>query len=95
MLNKEKGSSWRKNSSLSPPRPPAARPTWQRRWLKNLKHIVYLDKDTLIVLSKQIFKVAGQPYDRSSAFFQQNIRDYEYDCVLDLAMEALDYDDIV
>ncbi len=32
---------------------------------------------------------------RSSAFFQQNIRDYEYDCVLALAMEALDYDDIV
>ena len=28
-------------------------------------------------------------------FFQQNIRDYEYDCVLALAMEALDYDDIV
>lgn len=34
MLNIEKGSSWKKNSSLSPPRPPAARPTWQRRWLK-------------------------------------------------------------
>ena len=60
-----------------------------------LQHIVCLDKDTLIVLSKQIFKVAGQPYDRSSAFFQANIRDYEYDCVLALAMEALDYDDIV
>ena len=26
-----------------------------------LQHVVYLDKDTLIVLSKQIFKVAGQP----------------------------------
>lgn len=60
-----------------------------------MQHVVYLDKDTLIVLSKQIFKVAGQPYDRSSAFFQANIRDYEYDCVLALAMEALDYDDIV
>ena len=76
--------------------PPACGKTYVAKALaKNLKHIVYLDKDTLIVLSKQIFKVAGQPYDRSSAFFQQNIRDYEYDCVLDLAMEALDYDDIV
>ena len=69
--------------------PPACGKTYVAKALaKNLKHIVYLDKDTLIVLSKQIFKVAGQPYDRSSAFFQQNIRDYEYDCVLDLAMEG-------
>lgn len=76
--------------------PPACGKTYVAKALaKNLKHVVYLDKDTLIVLSKQIFKVAGQPYDRSSAFFQQNIRDYEYDCVLALAMEALDYDDIV
>lgn len=62
---------------------------------KQLHNIVYLDKDTLIVLSKQIFKVAGQPYDRSSAFFEKNIRDYEYDCILALALEALDYNDLV
>ena len=60
-----------------------------------LHNIVYLDKDTLIVLSKQIFKVAEQPYDRSSAFFEKNIRDYEYDCILALALEALDYNDLV
>ena len=76
--------------------PPACGKTYVAKALAHeLQHIVYLDKDTLIVLSKQIFKVAGQPYDRSSAFFQANIRDYEYDCVLALAMEALDYDDIV
>ena len=75
--------------------PPACGKTYVAKALAHeLQHIVYLDKDTLIVLS-QIFKVAGQPYDRSSAFFQANIRDYEYDCVLALAMEALDYDDIV
>ena len=73
--------------------PPACGKTYVAKALAHeLQHIVYLDKDTLIVLSKQIFKVAGQPYDRSSAFFQANIRDYEYDCVLALAMEALDYD---
>ena len=76
--------------------PPACGKTYVAKALAHeLQHVVYLDKDTLIVLSKQIFKVAGQPYDRSSAFFQANIRDYEYDCVLALAMEALDYDDIV
>ena len=54
--------------------PPACGKTYVAKALaKNLKHVVYLDKDTLIVLSKQIFKVAGQPYDRSSAFFQQNM----------------------
>ncbi len=39
--------------------------------------------------------VAGQPYDRSSDFFEKNIRDYEYMAVVDLALEALDYDDTV
>ena len=43
---------------------------------------VYLDKDTLIPLSKRIFEVAGQPYDRSSQFFEENIRNYEYDCIV-------------
>ena len=76
--------------------PPACGKTYISKALaKRLQHVVYLDKDTLITLSKQIFVVAGQPYDRSSDFFEKNIRDYEYECVVDLAMEALDYDDIV
>ena len=76
--------------------PPACGKTYISKELaKRLKHVVYLDKDTLISLSKQIFRVAGQPYDRSSQFFEDNIRDYEYECVVDLALEALDYDDIV
>ena len=76
--------------------PPACGKTYVAKALaKQLHNIVYLDKDTLIVLSKQIFKVAGQPYDRSSDFFEKNIRDYEYDCILALAMEALDYNDLV
>ena len=60
-----------------------------------LKHVVYLDKDTLIPLSKRVFAAAGQPYDRSSAFFEENIRDYEYETIVALALEALVYDDIV
>ena len=76
--------------------PPACGKTFISKQLaKALTNCVYLDKDTLIVLSKQIFKVAGQPYDRSSQFFEENIRDYEYECVVDLALEALNYDDIV
>ncbi|MBE5991292.1 MAG: ATP-binding protein [Paenibacillaceae bacterium] len=76
--------------------PPASGKTYISKQLaRNLKHVVYLDKDTLIVLSKQIFEVAGQEYNRSSDFFEANIRDYEYMAIVDLAMEALDYDDIV
>ncbi len=76
--------------------PPACGKTYISKELsKRLNHVVYLDKDTLIPLSKQIFSVAGQPYDRSSQFFEDNIRNYEYDCIVALALEALDYDDIV
>ena len=40
--------------------PPACGKTYVAKALaKQLHNIVYLDKDTLIVLSKQIFKVAG------------------------------------
>lgn len=76
--------------------PPACGKTYVSKQLAaNLKHVVYLDKDTLIVLSKQIFVVANQEYNRSSDFFEANIRDYEYAAIVDLALEALEYDDIV
>ncbi|MDE5562274.1 MAG: ATP-binding protein [Clostridiales bacterium] len=76
--------------------PPACGKTFISKQLaKNLRHVVYLDKDTLIPLSKQIFRVAKKPYDRSSDFFEEQIRDYEYDVILDLGFEALQYDDTV
>lgn len=76
--------------------PPACGKTYVSKQLaRHLKHVVYLDKDTLIVLSKQIFKVANQPYDRSSPFFEENIRNPEYEAIVDLAMEALEYEDMV
>lgn len=76
--------------------PPASGKTYVSKQLaKKLKNVVYLDKDTLIVLSKQIFTVAGQEYNRSSDFFEKNIRNYEYAAIVALALEALEYDDIV
>lgn len=76
--------------------PPACGKTYiSMKLAENLKHVVYLDKDTLIILSKVIYKAAGEPYDRSSEFFKKNIRDVEYDTVLALAFEALKYDDVV
>lgn len=76
--------------------PPASGKTYVSKQLaKALSHVVYLDKDTLITLSKQIFAVAGEEYNRSSVFFNKNIRDFEYETIVSIALEALDYDDIV
>jgi len=76
--------------------PPACGKTHISKQLaKSLSHVVYLDKDTLIPLSKQIFRVAKKPYDRSSDFFEEQIRDYEYEVILNLGFEALRYDDTV
>ncbi len=61
---------------VTSPARPAARPTWQRRLAKNLKHIVYLDKDTLIVLSKRLQGCRAAVMTATARFFQQNIRDY-------------------
>ena len=63
--------------------PPACGKTkLSKKLATEIKHIVYLDKDTLIPLSKQIFKVAGEEYNRSSEFFEREIRDYEYDVII-------------
>ncbi|MBU3113661.1 AAA family ATPase [Clostridium lacusfryxellense] len=76
--------------------PPASGKTYiSKKLAEALSHVVYLDKDTLINLSKQIFVVAGEEYNRSSDFFNENIRDYEYETIVALALEALNYDDIV
>ena len=76
--------------------PPASGKTYvSKKLAEALSHVVYLDKDTLIPLSKQIFVVAGEEYNRSSDFFNKNIRDFEYETIVALALEALNYDDIV
>lgn len=76
--------------------PPACGKTYvSMKLAENLDHVVYLDKDTLITLSKQIFLVANEEYNRSSDFFEKYIRNEEYECVLDLAFEALRYENLV
>ena len=76
--------------------PPACGKTFVTKKLaKAIPNCVYLDKDSLIVLSKQIFVVANQEYNRSSDFFEAEIRDYEYDCIMEIAIEALEYNDTV
>lgn len=72
--------------------PPACGKTFVSKEIsKGLGEVVYLDKDTLIGLSKNIFLVANEEYNRSSDFFEKYIRNEEYEVVVDLALEALDY----
>lgn len=76
--------------------PPACGKTFvSKKIAENAKHMVYLDKDTLIPLSKKIFEVANEEYNRSSEFFEKWIRNPEYDVILDLAYSALRYEDNV
>lgn len=76
--------------------PPASGKTYVSQQLaKNLHGIVYLDKDALIPLSNRVFHVAGEENNRSSAFFEEHIRNYEYIAILDIGFEALQYADLV
>ena len=76
--------------------PPACGKTYiSKKLAESLRHVVYLDKDTLIGLSNVIFDVAGEKRNRSSAFFEEHIRNAEYEVIVALALEALQYDDIV
>ena len=76
--------------------PPASGKTFVSQQLaKKLRHVVYLDKDALIPLSSRIFHVAGEENNRSSAFFEEHIRNYEYEAILDIGFEALEYEDLV
>ena len=76
--------------------PPASGKTFVSRQLaKRFHNIVYLDKDALVPLSNRIFLAGNEEINRSSAFFEENIRNYEYIAILDIAFEALEYADLV
>ena len=76
--------------------PPASGKTFVSQQLaKKLPHIVYLDKDALIPLSNRVFLAAGEENNRSSDFFEENIRNFEYEAILDIGFEALEYEDLV
>ena len=76
--------------------PPASGKTYVSKQLaKSLHNIVYLDKDALIPLSTRVYVVANEEINRSSPFFEENIRNYEYDAILGIGFEALEYANLV
>jgi predicted kinase len=76
--------------------PPASGKTFvSMKLAENLRHVVYLDKDTLVPLSNVAFQIADEPNDREGPFFEKYLRDVEYEVILDLAFGALKYENIV
>ena len=76
--------------------PPASGKTTLAKALAKAMHdTVYLDKDTLVPLSIKVFEAAGEPVNRSSAFFEKYIRDVEYEVILNFAAEAIQFDSSV
>jgi predicted kinase len=76
--------------------PPACGKSYvTKKVAKAMENCVYLDKDSLIILSKVIFEAANEEYNRSSDFFEKYVRDPEYDAIMQIAYEALEYNDTV
>lgn len=76
--------------------PPACGKTFISQMIsKNLDQVVYLDKDNLVPLSNVVFDVAGEERNRSSDFFEEKIRNVEYEVIMDIALSALTYADRV
>lgn len=76
--------------------PPACGKTYVATELaKRLNNPVYLDKDTIIPLSKMIFVVGKEPYNRDSDFFKKYVRDAEYEAIMAVAFESLAFNDNV
>ena len=76
--------------------PPASGKTYvAKKIAAYLPNPVYMDKDTVIPLSKAAYLSADEPYNRDSEFFNKYIRDAEYTAIFDLAFEALVFNDNV
>lgn len=72
--------------------PPACGKTFVSMELaKHLNNPVYLDKDAIIPLSKMVFKVGNEPYNRDSEFFKEYLRDAEYEAIMEIASQNLPY----
>ncbi len=76
--------------------PPASGKTFvAKKIASNLNNPVYLDKDTIIPLSKATYEAANQPYNRDSDFFNKYLRDAEYEAIIDVGMESIVYNNYV
>ena len=76
--------------------PPACGKTYvSERLAYELGHTAYFDKDTLAPLVRRAFMLCGQEFDMDGEFYAENLREKEYETILDLALSALRFEDTV
>lgn len=76
--------------------PPACGKTYVSELLaKALGRATYLDKDALAPLLRRAFALCGQAPDMDGDFYRENLRDYEYETILDIAFSALRFEKFV
>lgn len=76
--------------------PPACGKTSVSRLLtRKYKNAVYLDKDAVIVLSNAAYTAAGLPISRDDEFFKKYLRDAEYEAILEIAIQSLEFNNCV
>lgn len=76
--------------------PPACGKTYlAKRLAKALDRPVYLDKDALNPFGKQICRLSNEDYNPDSEFFRREVREIEYKVTMDIALEALVFNECV
>ena len=76
--------------------PPACGKTFvSERIAKELKHIVYLDKDDLAVILRRAFELCGEELNMDGEFYSRNLRAYEYSTIINIAFSTLRFEELV
>ena len=76
--------------------PPACGKTFVSEHIaKELKHIVYLDKDDLAVILRRAFELCGEELNMDGEFYSRNLRAYEYSTIINIAFSTLRFEELV
>ena len=76
--------------------PPACGKTYISKLIaKQIGGIVYLDKDDLAPIVRRAFNLASEPLNMDGEFYVNNIRQVEYETILNIAFSTLEFNDFV
>lgn len=62
---------------------------------RSLKSVCYLDKDDLAPLLRRSFDLTGERLDMDGEFYLNNLRPFEYETLINMALSALRFSDKV
>ena len=76
--------------------PPACGKTYVAKIIsEKLNSVVYLDKDDLYPLVHRIFDLSNKEFDMDGEFYTSNVRDVEYETLINTALSTLRYNNTV